>query len=176
MNEHVSPETIIDYLHEELEPGEDARVHAHISQCAQCAAAFNAQTRLTERLRALARSEERDLPARVLYGVRRQAQAARPAWWMQLRAPFRPAMGLPAAAVLVLAAALGLSWIVPHGTQTPSIAANYYLDDHAALATSSLPFEQTTAVPTSLSQQGSAQDSKNSGQASTVPPNSIASE
>lgn len=148
---HIPADTLLDFLHGELSPEDDAGVHAHLASCASCSAEREAQVRLTEVFRAHAAAEERELPMRVIVRVRERIDAQRqPAWWQQLNALVRPAVAMPAAAVLLLAAILGFSSIRPTLVRAPEIAATYYLDDHAALSTQFLPFAQTSAVPTTL--------------------------
>ncbi len=172
INEHPNTELLIDYLHRELPPQEDAAVLTHLADCAACRDAYQVQARITERLRAHARAEERDLPLGVIARVRdRIAGQARVAWWQQWSLAFRPIVGLPVAAVLVLAMALGWASLRPHAAAAPSIAATYYLDDHAALSTSSLPFAQTAAVPAALEDSGVSGDTQ-----AAIGPNTIARE
>lgn len=174
MNEHIDSAMLIDYLHGELQPEQDAAVLAHLAACTQCTAAYDAEAAITEAVRTEARLSERDLPPGVLARVRSEIDASASVPWLErLHAFFRPAVGLPAAAVVVLAAVLGFSSLGSHFASAPTIAASYYLDDHAALSTSSLPFAQTTAVPESLESA-----STGSGQhvAGALTENAIASE
>jgi anti-sigma factor RsiW len=148
---HVRTETLLDFLHGELVPEDDARVHEHIASCASCRSEHDAQVRITEALRAHAYAEERDLPPRVVARVREHIDPQRrPAWWQHVTASLRPAVAMPVAAVLLLAAILGFSSIRPAFVRVPTIAAAYYIDDHAALSTRFLPFAQTAAVPATL--------------------------
>lgn len=157
MNEHIDSETLIDYLHRELASERDAAVLAHLSTCGACAAAHETEARLSERLRTDARATERELPPRIVARVRSVIEIeTRPSWWYQMSQAFRPAVALPTAAVLVLATVLGFSALHPRMAQAPSIAAAYYLDDHAALSTSTLPFSQTAVVPEALESSDSA--------------------
>ncbi|MGH7738369.1 MAG: anti-sigma factor family protein [Candidatus Tyrphobacter sp.] len=160
MNEHLTPETLIDYLHHELAIERDAAAHAHLLSCAACTAAYNAETRLGEYLRSDALARERDLPPGVAARVR-GAVAREGRWlsWDRLENALRPAFALPAAAVIVLAAVLGFSSLRSHVEHAPSIAASYYLDDHAALSSVTLPFSQTAVVPEPLESNRSAQPS-----------------
>jgi anti-sigma factor RsiW len=155
MNEHIDSETLIDYLHRELASERDAAVLAHLSTCGECAAVHEAEARLSERLRADARATERELPPRIVARVRSViALESQPSWWHQMSQAFRPAVALPTAAVLVLATVLGFSALHPRMAQAPAIAAGYYLDDHAALSSSTLPFAQTAVVPEALEASG----------------------
>lgn len=157
-DEHITTETLVDYLHHELAVEDDARVLAHIGECAACRAAYHAQAQLTDRLRAFALAEERDLPPRVVFGVReRLARRTHPAWWRRL-APARAVVGLPVAAAVVLAVLFGFSSIRPNLSHAPSIAAAYYLDDHTALSNRLMPLSQAAAVPVTLTNPETSQN------------------
>lgn len=168
MNEHIDSETLLDYLHHELTPERDAAVLSHLTACASCTQAYDAEAFVTERLRADARAYERELPPGVVARVRSAVAQTQPAWWVQMTNVLRPAVALPTAAVVVLAAVLGFSSLQSRLTHSPTIAASYYLDDHAALSSSALPFAQTATVPESLESSGA--------QATRVSSNLIASE
>lgn len=173
MNEHPTTQTLIDYLYHELAPEEDAAVLAHLGVCEACTAAYDVQAELGERLRAHARAEERELPSGVPARVReRVAQEVNRAWWQRASLFFRPVVGLPVAAVLVLAAILGLSSLRTHA-HVP-IAAAYYLDAHAALTNSSMPFAQTAVVPSALEDSGRSQSTTTT--AADIASNTIARE
>lgn len=175
MNEHIDSAILIDYLHRELEPEQDAFVLAHLTECSACARAYEVEARLSEQLRALASNEERELPQGIVARVRGEIDERAPAWW-QLGSIFRPAVGLPAAAVLVLATVLGFSSLRPHLAPVPTIAASYYLDDHEALASSSLPFSQTSVVPEALESGGTGTAPTQESAAAVVTDTTVASE
>jgi anti-sigma factor RsiW len=148
MNAHLNQELLIDYLHGELAPGEDAALQQHLDSCAACRARYQEEVELSEALRGYARATERELPA----GVRNAVWAAiesgerTPSLVQRVNAWLRPAVALPIAAALVLAAYLGFSSNAHHGT---TIDAAYYLDDHAAV-TSAVPFNEGSTVPAAL--------------------------
>lgn len=150
MNEmHPSTEELIDYLHGELPPGQDAVVHAHIATCLECARAQSEEVALTDLLRAHARAEERDLPERVVAQIRESVRR-RPdtSAWHRLRASLRPAFVLPAAAAAAIAIYLGLH--AGHGTaRATTIGAAYYVDNHAAM-TATTPFAEDAPLPATL--------------------------
>lgn len=173
MNEHLDVETLTDYLHRELEPERDASVHAHLAHCAACTLAYEAEARLSERLRAYARSVEREIPQGIVARVRSEVDEQQVPWWHFGRV-LRPAVGLPVAAALVLATILGFSSLAPHLSGPPAIAASYYLDDHEALASSSLPFSQTSVVPEALEPGGTTNSQNDPARA--VGSNIVASE
>lgn len=171
MNEHLNIETLTDYLHRELEPEQDARVLAHLNQCAACTRTYEAEASLSERLRDYAAAEARELPQGIVARIRGEIEEQQAPWW-QLGRILRPSVGLPAAAVLVLATVLGFSSLAPHLAPAPSIAASYYLDDHEALASSALPLSQTSVVPEALQPSDAQQDAS----ADPVSPETVATE
>jgi predicted anti-sigma-YlaC factor YlaD len=175
-DEHVTTETLIDYLHHELSAEDDAHVHVHLAQCAPCRGGYEAQAQLSERLRAFARSEERELPARVLFGVREQIARRRGPAWLRFDAVLRPAVGLPVAAAIVLAAAVGFSSLHPSLTHAPSVAAAYYLDDHAALSNRLMPLSQPAAVPATLTNTQASQSANVASNPASIDASMIASE
>ncbi|MBV8343464.1 MAG: zf-HC2 domain-containing protein [Candidatus Eremiobacteraeota bacterium] len=149
MNEtHPTPEQLVDYVHGELPAQQDAAVHAHLAGCLPCAQAHEAERSLTELLRAHARSAERELPYRVIAGIR-EAAAGAPGLtgWERIRSAFRPLVLVPVAAALVVALYLGFGARHP-ATVTP-INAAYYVDNHAAL-TATTPFSEDAPVPAML--------------------------
>jgi len=143
MNGHPTQELLIDYLHGELAPGDDAALLQHLNGCAQCRTRYDEEAALTESLRSYALATERELPAGVrasiLDAIEAKPAAAAP-WW-------RPALALPVAAAIALAAFAGYS--ASHNTRSTMIDAAYYLDDHAAL-TSAITFSEGNIVPTAL--------------------------
>jgi anti-sigma factor RsiW len=148
MNAHLNQELLIDYLHGELAPGEDAALQLHLESCTACRARYQEEVELSESLRSYAHATERELPA----GVRNAVWAAiesgerAPSLVARMSAWLRPAVALPIAAALVLAAFLGFNANAHHGT---TIDATYYLDDHAAV-TSAVPFNEGSTVPAAL--------------------------
>lgn len=148
--EHLSTETLIDYLHRELDVASDAAVHVHLTQCASCARDYDVQARLSEALRAYGRESERELPQGVVNVIwdRIERESERPGLLARLAALWRPAVALPAAAVIVVAAFFGYTATHREATTT-TIDASYYLQDHAAL-TDTVPFSEGGGVPESL--------------------------
>jgi anti-sigma factor RsiW len=133
MNEtHLSIEQIIDYLHGEVAPTEDAAIRAHLLECPVCENRRADEIALTETLRDHARATERDVPPGLFARVRAETASGTPAMWERLRAAFRPAFVLPAAAAIAVAIYVGLSW--RQSAAPTSIDAAYYMNEHAALA------------------------------------------
>jgi predicted anti-sigma-YlaC factor YlaD len=143
MMQHTTNEILLDYVHGELSPADDAAVYAHLDGCEQCRADYQAEVALSEMLRANAALEERELPSSVKAEIWKRVRAAEPNAWSGMFAWLRPAYALPVAAVLALAAYFGTTYIGPRGA--PTIEASYYLQDHAAM-NSTVPFSDHTSV------------------------------
>lgn len=144
---HLTYDLIIDYMHGELEPGQDAEVYEHMESCKECRKAYDAELAITDSLRAHAREEERELPSMVKAQIWSRVRSERPSLSSRLAQWLRPAVALPAAAALALAAYLGTSYFGSPGV--PSIEAGYYLQDHAAV-NGTVPFNDHGVMPTEL--------------------------
>lgn len=145
---HPTPEELVDYLYGELSPPRDAAVHAHLAECLPCAHAYEAESSLTEVLRAHARGQERELPYRVVLAIRDSvANAAPPPAWERIRLALRPVVLIPAAAALAVALYFGVSG--HRSSPATPIGAAYYVNDHAAL-TATTPFSEDAPVPAML--------------------------
>jgi predicted anti-sigma-YlaC factor YlaD len=148
MQTHATQEQLIDYLHRELAPGEDAALALHLGTCDACRERYDDEARLSEALRTYARATEREMPvgirAAVFGAIEERTQ---PAWRAALSRWMRPAFAVPVTAALVLVAFAGYG-TAHHGSGT-TIDAAYYLDDHAAL-TSAVPFNEGNTEPAAL--------------------------
>lgn len=151
--EHVTTEQLIDYLHGELAPGDDAHILQHLEHCGACAAAYDEQARVTEALRAYARASERELPQGVVNRIWDQIEREErsPSWGARIAAFWRPAVAVPVAAVLVVGAFFGFT--ATHHAAVTTIDASYYLQDHAAI-TGTVPFSEGIVVPSGLGSAG----------------------
>jgi putative zinc finger protein len=133
MNTHYDNDILIDYLHGALEPAIDARVFAHLEICSACRTVRDEESAIGESLRRTARAAELEFPsmvkARVWDAVRHQP----PTILERLRTRWGPAIAVPVAAVLALAAYLGMP-VLRGQNNPPGIAASYYLDVHNAEA------------------------------------------
>jgi len=149
MKSHPSQEQLIDYLHGELAPGEDAGVLLHLEGCDPCRTRYEDEARLSESLRSFARASEREFPpgvrASILSAI--ETSQSQPGWTGRLAGWLRPVVAIPVAAAVVIAAFAGYDSALHSGRTT--IDAAYYLDDHAAL-TSAVPFSEGNIVPTAL--------------------------
>lgn len=153
---HITQDVLIDYLHGELPPGDDAAVLLHLESCAHCRHEYDAQATLSESIRAYGRMTETELPGAVRAAIWQAIAAGeRPSWSARMRAWLRPAAGLGIAIAAAAAIAIGIVPGLHHSG--PVIDAVYYLDDHAAL-TSAMPFGQGSVVPSSLVASGTPSD------------------
>jgi anti-sigma factor RsiW len=155
---HVPIESLIDYLHHELAPGDDAVVMAHVATCSDCHALYDEQTHLNDALRVYGAATERELPAGVVARIWDAVETERsaPTMMQSLAAWFRPMVALPIAAVLALALYVGIAHPKFPGT-VAVIDAAYYIDDHAAL-TGTVPFSEGNVVPPSLENDETGSD------------------
>lgn len=152
MTQHLTTETLIDYMHGALTPQEDAAVYAHLETCTQCRSEYDAETSLTEALRSYAAQSEQELPSSVKAEIWNRVREARPSALSRLRAWLRPAVAIPAVAVLAVGAYFGTSYLGTPGA--PSIDAAYYLQDHAAL-NGTMPFSDRSINPVDLENESS---------------------
>lgn len=143
MMQHLTGDILLDYVHGELAPPEDASVYAHIEECETCRAEYEAEIALGEMLRAQAAREERELPSSVKAEIWARVREGKPSAWSRAFAWMRPAVAIPIAAMLAIAAYFGTSYLTPRGA--PAIDASYYLQDHAAM-NSTIPFSDRNSV------------------------------
>jgi anti-sigma factor RsiW len=134
MNEtHPSIEQIVDYLHRELPPEDDAAVHAHLATCRSCDDRRAEELTITEVLRAHADARQRELPASVAAGIRSAVEGAPLSLWGRLNGLFRPIVLVPATAAIAVALYVGYDAL--HRSAAPTaIDAGYYVNNHAAMA------------------------------------------
>jgi anti-sigma factor RsiW len=152
MNDHLTTERLIDYLHGELDPAADACVLAHLEVCGACKHAFETEVALTEALHVYGRATEVELPGSVRGAVWHAVdQAARPA--ARIHAWLRPILGVGLAAAAAAAIAFGISPVL-HRAGPAAIDAMYIFDDHAALR-GSVPFNESNSGQQWLALNGS---------------------
>jgi anti-sigma factor RsiW len=154
---HLSNDTLLDYIHGELSPADDASVYAHIEQCEACRAEHQAEVALGEMLRANAAREERELPSAVKAEIWERVRAGKPSPWSSALGWFRPAIAIPVAAAIALGAYFGTTYMTPRGA--PAIEAAYYLQDHAAM-NSTIPFSDHTSVNPAALETAAAVDTQ----------------
>jgi anti-sigma factor RsiW len=150
MNEtHPSIEQIVDYLHGELAPVEDAAIHAHLATCPDCEAQRAQEVSITEALRAHARVTEREPPATLVAGIRREiVRSSAPSIGARVAAAFRPIVLFPAAAVVAAMLYTGVEVWRDRATSTTTIDAASYVQNHTAMAATA-PFGDDTPMLTS---------------------------
>jgi anti-sigma factor RsiW len=131
MTQHLTTETIIDYIRGELGPAEDALTHTHMQGCGACRIEYEREARLSESLRAAAVAEALELPGMVKARIWEAVRAEAPPPYARLLGFFRPAVAVPAAAVLVVATYFA-SPLAHRAPTAPTVDAMYYLEQHAA--------------------------------------------
>jgi hypothetical protein len=131
MTQHLTTDTLIDYIHGELGAAADALTHAHLRECGLCRAEFERETRLSEMLVAAATQEALELPGLVKARIWEAVRAEAPSPYARLLGFLRPAIAVPAAAALVVATYF-VSPLAHRGPTPPMIDATYYLEQHAA--------------------------------------------
>lgn len=145
---HPSIEQIVDFLHGELAPAEDAAIHAHLATCAPCEERRSEELAITEALRGYARAAEREMPATVVAGIRRGVlRADAPSLVDRLRAGLRPIVIFPAAATLAALLYVGIEVWRGHAVPATTIDAASYIDNHTAMAATA-PFADDTPMLT----------------------------
>jgi anti-sigma factor RsiW len=134
MNEtHPSIEHIVEFLHGELSPAEDAAIHAHLAACPDCDAKRTEELAITETIRAYASAAERELPPGLATRIRSAAAQPQPGAWQRFLAGFRPVVMVPVAAVVAVAIYIGYDAL--HRASSPTrIQAAYYANTHVAMA------------------------------------------
>ncbi|HEY9181356.1 MAG TPA: anti-sigma factor [Candidatus Baltobacteraceae bacterium] len=143
MTQHPTNEILLDYVHGELAPAQDAAVYAHIEQCEPCRTEYQAEVAIGETLRSQAALQERDLPSIVKAEIWERVRAGKPGIWARTLGRLRPAVAVPVAAAIALAAYFGTTYMGAPGA--PTIEASYYLQDHAAM-NSTVPFSDRNSV------------------------------
>ncbi len=133
MNQHITNDTLIDYLHGELAPADDALVYAHVSSCDACTAELETERSFAETLRASLAAEEREFPSLVSAAVWQRIRESRPSALTRMRAFLRPAFAVPVAAALLVGGYFASPLAHPSAAD-PKIDAMYYLEAHAAQA------------------------------------------
>ncbi|GAC1310587.1 MAG: hypothetical protein NVSMB19_24840 [Vulcanimicrobiaceae bacterium] len=168
MMEHLSTDFLVDYVHGELTPEDDAKAHAHLAACPACRDEYDAEVTLGEALRSAAVAEERELPGMVKAAVWQQIRKAEPGPLARFAALFQPTLAVPVAALLAIAA-FAVSPLAHHDGP-PTIAASYYLQSHAIQSAQSPLSERSSAqvYQTSVSSsQGLVSDAFDSGYPAT---------
>jgi anti-sigma factor RsiW len=150
MNEtHPSIEQIVDYLHGELGPVEDAAIHAHLEACPDCEERRAQEVAITEALRAYAHATERETPPALIAGIQQRiVRSSSPSIGERLAAAFRPIVLFPAAAVAAAILYVGVDVWRDRTANTTTIDAASYVENHNAMAAIA-PFGDDTPMLTS---------------------------
>ncbi len=154
MIQHLSTDQLVDYVHGELPPQEDARVHAHVASCAACRAEADAEEAVRDYLHSAAAADEREMPSAIKAAVWEQIRAAKPGPFASLAGLLRPVVAVPLAALL-LAGGYFASGLGQRGNQ-PTVAASYYLQAHAVQSAQG-PLSEHAATPPVFEAAGSNQ-------------------
>ena len=123
---------LLDYEHGALGAAEDAALHVHLQECAECRARRQEDIELTDALRG-ALGQELDFPTSIIAGVR-QAMHPSPAPTLveRWKAALAPSVWAPASAALVVAA-VGITWFAqPRSAEVPAFSTSYYVQQHVA--------------------------------------------
>jgi len=168
---HVTTERLIDYIHGVLAPEDDAAVYAHVTTCTACRAEYRAELTLSETLKAQAAAEELEFPSIVKAKVWQAIRAAeRPSLAQRLHALLRPALAVPLAAALVLAALAGIR-LSPGSA--PQISVAYFLEEHAAQQVQT-PLADRAAGSTAQLEESAALAADSSDQETTATSSALA--
>lgn len=149
MKQHLNAATLIDYLHHELSPSEDADVLAHLQSCEACTQELNIEASITDRLRATARAAELEMPAGMRGAIMARIAEQRPSPWEALRAWLRPVIVVPVAAAVATAAFLFGPALNPPASN-PRLPVSYYLQQYAAHAEQNPLADRSTAIMASF--------------------------
>ncbi|MBV9439614.1 MAG: zf-HC2 domain-containing protein [Candidatus Eremiobacteraeota bacterium] len=156
MTTHYDRDTLIDYLHGALRERDDAAIFAHLETCADCMAVHDEEAAVGELLRSAARAAELEMPSVVKARVWDAVRHEQPTLVQRLRAMWAPALAVPVAAALVVAAYLGAP-IVRQPSAAQAVSAAYLLDEHDAEAQQNpLGPGSSPAVYTSAPDRGAA--------------------
>lgn len=130
---HLNSNILLDYLHRELGPAEDAKVLAHLETCELCAGELQVEASIAERLRTAARVQELELPQGMHHAIMARIAEIRTSPWERFGAWLRPIIVVPFAAVAAAAA----FYLSPLQQQIPARAelpVSYYLQQYAVHA------------------------------------------
>jgi len=128
--QHLTSDTLIDYLHHELEPADDARVLAHLETCEDCKRELNVEATITDRLRAAARAEELELPPGFRSAIMARIAALQPSAWQSVLRFLRPVVVIPFAAAVAAGAFFLTPVLSPQTTSRAALPVSYYLQEH----------------------------------------------
>jgi len=142
---HLSTDLLVDFLHGELPPEDDALAYAHLQLCAQCRQEYDLQVALGDALRTAAAAEECEMPSLVKALVWERIRNAEPSRLQRLANWLRPAVAVPVAACLVVGGYFVSPLAHPSAT-APTVDAAYYFAAHAQ-STATAPLSEHPAAP-----------------------------
>lgn len=148
--QHLTSETLIDYLHHELSPADDARVLAHLESCATCTSELNVEASITERLRAVARADALELPLGLRGAILARIASRDAGPTAALRRWLGPILLVPFAAAVAAAAFFLSPALSPPTAQTAALPVSYYLEQHAVQAQENPLGDRGTIIMSSL--------------------------
>jgi len=146
---HLQIDTIIDYLHHELAPGDDAEVLAHLEACADCTAELNVEASITDRMRAAARAEELEVPSGLRSAILTRIAGQRRGLLESLRGWVQPLVFVPVAAAVAAAAIFFFPAHTPPSSQS-GLPVSFYLQQYAVHAQQNPLADRGTAIMASF--------------------------
>jgi len=147
--QHLTSDHLIDYLHHELGPADDARVLAHLKTCDECNRELNLEATITDRLRAIARAEELELPLGMQSAIMARIADLRPGPWQSLHRFLRPIVIVPFAAA-VAAGAFFLTPVLSPPASSSALPVSYYLQEHDVRAQENPLGDRSAVILSSL--------------------------
>ncbi|HEY1727357.1 MAG TPA: zf-HC2 domain-containing protein [Candidatus Baltobacteraceae bacterium] len=148
--QHLTSDLLIDYLHHELGPADDARVLAHLETCEECKHELNVEATITDRLRAVARAEELDLPLGMQSAIMARIADLRPNRWHALHKFLRPIVIVPFAAAIAAGAFFLTPVLSPPASQSAGLPVSYYLQEHDVRAQENPLGDRSAVILSSL--------------------------
>jgi hypothetical protein len=148
--QHLTSDILIDYLHHELAPADDARVLAHLESCASCARELNVEATFTDRLRAVARAQELDLPLGFQSAIMARIASEKPGVWQSLGRLWRPVVIVPFAAAVAAGAFFLAPVLAPPSSPSAALPVSYYLQEHDVRAQENPLGDRSAVILSSL--------------------------
>ncbi|HTX02167.1 MAG TPA: zf-HC2 domain-containing protein [Candidatus Acidoferrales bacterium] len=148
--QHLTSDLLIDYLHRELPPADDARVLAHLEACEECKRELNVEATITDRLRAMARAEDFDLPLGMHSRIMSRIADLQPPSWHGLRRFLRPIVIVPFAAAVAAGTFFLTPVLSPSTAPSAALPVSYYLQEHDVRAQDNPLGDRSAVILSSL--------------------------
>lgn len=148
--QHLTSDTLIDYLHHELGPADDARVLAHLESCEACTRELNLEATITDRLRAMAQVEELDVPLGLQSAIMTRIAGEQRGLRQSLRRFLRPVVIVPFAAAVAAGAFFLTPVLAPPNSPSAALPVSYYLQEHDVRAQENPLGDRSAAILSSL--------------------------